>query len=328
MGVVDIDRVIASIAEKHLGLLPHEALRRAGVDRHARQRRIARGQIVKLSPRVSRVAGTAPTELQRVRAGTLDVAGGAFASCETAAWTWSFPGFALRGIEVTAHRTQFRTSTLAYVHRPVLLRPHHVTMWRGIPITSVARTLWDLAPFIHPLRWERLADTLIKTSPSVLRQLHQVEREIGGRGVAGTVLVRTFLSTRPVGIRVAPSGYQARFEEVMAEAGIKGLPREVDAGGHEWIGRFDYRCDVTGALIEIDSAIHHTSPMDVAADAARDAAAKAAGFPEVLRISTEDLFPRPHRVVQAVRQLRTRYANGAEPHQSDAENVVRGEEAG
>jgi hypothetical protein len=306
---MDIDRTITSIAERFLGLVPRSAARHAGIDWRVLMRRVARGLMEELSPRVLRVAGTEPTELQRVRAATLDVAGGAVASFLTAAWLWGFPGFALRGIEITARRKQHRTSSLAYVHRPVKLLPHHVTVWKGVPVTSVARTLWDLASVIHPKRWERLVDTVCTTSPAVLPQLHRMLRELGGRGVPGTVLVRDVLSRRPVGIRVAPSGYQARFEELMADAGITGLRREVDAGGHEWIGRFDYRDDVTGALVEVDSALHHTSPTDTAADAERDAAALAAGFTEVVRIDTDELYPHPQIAVQQIRQLRSRYRN-------------------
>lgn len=317
---MDIDRVISSIAEDHLGLVPVDELRAAGVDRHAAQRRVGRGRLERWSPRVLRVAGTEPTDLQRIRAATLDVAGGAFASFSTAAWLWAFPGFWLRGIEVTSLRSQRRTSSLAFVHRPVRLLEHHTAMWRGIPVTSVPRTIWDLAGVIHPMRTERLVDSICTRSPAVLVQLHRILRELGGRGVPGTVLMRELLQSRPVGVRVAPSGFQARFEEIMATAGITGLRREVDVGGHSWIGRVDYRDDVTGALIEIDSALHHTSPTDIAADRARDDAAKAAGFSEVVRIVAEDLHPRPWLAVEAVRDLRSRYRNGAESHQSGTEN--------
>ena len=317
---MDIDRVIASIAERHLGLVPIPDLRDAGIDRHVRQRRVKRGVLEQWSPRVLRVAGTEPSDLQRVRAGTLDVVGGAFASFETAAWIWAFPGFSLSGIEVTARRPQFRTSSLAYVHRPVRLLSHHVTEWKGIPVTTVARTIWDLARVTHPLRLERLIDNVCTTSPAVLVQLHRMLRELGGRGVPGTRVMRALLQSRPVGVRVAPSGFQARFEEIMAEAGITGLRREVDIGGHSWIGRVDYRCEITGVLFEIDSPLHHSSPTDVAADAERDARALAAGFPEVVRISTDDLYPRPWIAASIVRRTRSRYRYGTNSPRSATEN--------
>jgi hypothetical protein len=317
---MDINRVILEIAVRYHGLLPRAAARAAGIDWRAVVRRVGDGLLEELSPRVLRVAGTPRTDDQRVLAATLDVAGGAYASFETAAWLWRFPGFWLKHIEVTARRKQHRTSTLGFVHQPVRLLPHHVTVVNGIPVTSVARTIWDLASVIHPLRLARLIDTVCARSDEILPQLHRMLRELGGRGVPGTVIMRELLQSRPVGIRTVPSGYQARFEEIMADAGITGLRREVDFGGHSWIGRVDYKDDVTGALIEVDSALHHTSPTDVAADAQRDADALAAGFPEVLRIVAEELYPHPRIAVDQVRALRSRYRNRPDVVVSGSEN--------
>jgi hypothetical protein len=317
---MDIDRVIAALAVRHHGAFARAEARAEKIDPRQLATRIRRGSIEAWSARVLRVAGTEPTEYQRVAAATLDVAGGAVASFLTAAWLWRFPGFWLTGIEVTALRLQHRTSTLASVHRPVRLFDHHVTVRHGIPVTSVARTIWDLASVIHPKRLERLIDSVCAASLEILPQLHRMLRELGGRGVPGTVLMRELLQERPVGIKTAPSGNQARFEEVMANAGITGLRREVDIGGSSWIGRVDYRDDITGGIIEIDSALHHTSPTDVAADDARDAAAIAAGFPPVLRIVAEELWPRPEIAVRAVRQHRSRYRKQPDAALSRHEN--------
>ena len=318
---MDIDRIIVELAQPW-GVVERRRLRAAGVDREAELRRVRAGLLETMSPRVSRLAGAQATDLQRLRAATLDVAGGAVASFGTAGWLWRFPGFSLRGLEVTARRTQHRTSTLAFVHQPVRLLPHHTTVWKGIPVTSVARTIFDLASVIHPLRLTRLIDSVCTQSPAVLAQLHRVLRELGGKGVTGTRIMRELLQSRPVGVRVAPSGYQAKFEEIMANAGITGLRREVDVGGHSWIGRVDYRCEVTGVLFEVDSALNHTSPTDLAADAERDAAALAAGFPGVVRIVAEDLYPRPHIAVATVRSTRSRYRNAADVPHSGSENAA------
>jgi very-short-patch-repair endonuclease len=309
------------------GALSWTALRER-VDRRTVMRRIASGMLEQLSPRVLRVAGAPSTHEQRIAAATLDVAGGAVASFETAAWLWGLPGFILRTIEVTALRSQHRTSTLAFVHRPVKLLPHHITVVRGIPVTTLARTLFDLAGVLHPKRTARLVDTVCTRSEATKVQLHKLVRELAGRGKPGSTLMRELMAKRPVGIRVPSSGYEARFEEVMADAGITGLRRQVDVGGHSWIGRVDYVDDVTGGLIEIDSETHHSSPTDRAADAERDAAAIEAGFTYVLRIPTEDVYPRPHLVVAAVLAMRSRYPTAPDVVGSGTENGPEGAEAG
>ena len=141
----------------------------------------------------------------------------------------------------------------------------------------------------------------------MLPALHKMLKHLAKRGRPGIRVMRVILAARPVGTKVAASGYEARFDEVLANAGITGFRRQVDLGGHSWIGRFDYIDGVTGVIVEIDSVEHHTSPTDLAADAERDAAAIAAGVPEVVRISTEDLFPRPYLVVATVQEVRSRY---------------------
>jgi very-short-patch-repair endonuclease len=66
------------------------------------------------------------------------------------------------------------------------------------------------------------------------------------------------------------------------------------------VGRVDYYYCRLRLIVDIDSALHHTSRLDAAADARRDAALQAAGF-RVLRITEEQLRERPWEVVALVR---------------------------
>ncbi|MEA3020082.1 MAG: hypothetical protein QOI47_1606, partial [Actinomycetota bacterium] len=217
-----VDMLIASLAVRYHGAFCWDSLR-GRVDPRTVMRRVAAGLVDELSPRVLCVAGAPRTHELRIAAATLDVRGGAVASFETAAWLWGLPGFTLRTIEVTARRSQHRTSTLAFVHRPVKLLDHHVTIVRGIPVTTLARTMFDLAAVLHPKRTERLIDTVCTRSPATLPALHAMLRELAGKGKPGITLMRELLQARPVGTKVAASGYEARFEEILADAGITGF---------------------------------------------------------------------------------------------------------
>lgn len=319
MSAVDIDRVIDEIAARNRGLVPRAVARAAGVDRHALQHRIRVGRIVVVSPRLLRHLATPQSDEQRVLAGCLDVAGGAVASFDTAAWLWGLPGFALRDVEVTAKRSQHRTSGLADVHRPSRHLADHITVVRGIEVTDLPWTIFNLAGRHHPKRIARIIDSVGAKSPSALVGLHRLLPKMVGKGMTGCGVMRDLLGERPPGIRLPGSGAQRRFEQVMADAGITGLRREVDLGGHEWIGRVDYRCDRTGVVFEIDSELHHTSPTDVAADDARDAKLIAAGTPEVVRIWTETVWSNPAEAIWIVRSTRSRYASGRPGDRSGTE---------
>ena len=304
----EIDQQIAAVAA-----VQHAAFnrRQVAVDRKALQRRCAAGVIDQLSSNVFVIAAAPRTDEQRIKAATLDVPGGAAASYFTAAWLWGFPGFPLRRVEVTARRSQFRPSTLARVHHPRLLLADHVTTWRGIEVTSVPRTIYDLAGVIHLLRLTRLVVNVCKRAPSVLEQLHDLLPVLAASGRNGITNMREVLDRWPRGCVLPGSGQEVRFEDLLAEAGITGLRRQVDLGGREWIGCVDYLDERTGVIFEIDSELHHTSPVDVAADALRDTALVAAGHPEVVRIWTELLWSRPSEAISIVRRTRQRYRRTA-----------------
>lgn len=305
-----IDEIIASLAAAQHSVF-NRAQVRGRIDPRALARRTRAGVLVAESRNVLRVAAAPRTDEQRIKAATLDVHGGSVAAFVSGGWVWGFPGFPLRHVEVMAHRSQFRQSSLAHVHHPRLLLPEHITTWRGIDVTTVPRTIYDLAGVIHPARLERLVANVCKRAPSVLDQLHDLLPVLAASGRNGITNMREILERWPRGSVLPESGNEIRFEELMARAGITGLRRQVDLGGHEWIGRVDYLDELTGVVFEVDSELHHTSPVDVAADEARDAALLAAGHPAVVRIWTELLWSRPADAISIVRRTRMRYRRAA-----------------
>ena len=67
--------------------------------------------------------------------------------------------------------------------------------------------------------------------------------------------------------------------------------------GEDWVGRVDFVDPERRRVIEIDSELHHTSLLDRAADARRDAAMADAGY-QVVRIREHDVWHRPEEVVR------------------------------
>ena len=307
---MSIDETIAAAAVKH-----HGAFARAEVsdvvDARALKRRVRAGALGVLSSNVLRVTGVRPTDEQRVAAATLDVPGGAVAASFSAGWLWEIPGFALRDVVVAARREQHRSSPLAIVHHPRLWLPEHTTVRRGIEVTSLALTIYDLAGRIPRGRLLWIVDRVGNQCPSVLQQLHDMLPMLAESGRNGITAMRWVLTKNPPGVRPPGSGNERRFEDLIEAARITGLRRQVDYGGHAWIGRVDYFCDVSGVIFEIDSESHHTSPADVAADEVRDAAMIAAGATDVVRIWTELLWKDPPRVIGIVRQTRKKFRDAA-----------------
>ncbi|MEY2569468.1 MAG: hypothetical protein QOE35_3997 [Actinomycetota bacterium] len=262
------------------------------------------GEWAEETHRVIRRTGAPVTRDQQLSAAVLDGPPGSFLSHQSSAELWGLPGFSGRALEITQTRDMLvRPAPIARVHRPVLLLPHHVTELRGIPTATLPRTVFDIAPVIHEGRLDVIIDRVIAKSPGVLEGLRSLLPELAQRGRPGIAVMRRQLAKRPPGYVPVASGLERRFEKLAHEAGARQLRRQVDVGGHEWIGRVDF-VDELHLLYEVDSILHHTTPGDIARDAARDRAMEAAGFPDVVRIPEEDIWYHPERAVARVRAAR------------------------
>jgi very-short-patch-repair endonuclease len=100
------------------------------------------------------------------------------------------------------------------------------------------------------------------------------------------------------------TGLERRFETILRNAGERPMERQVDLGGHSWVGRVDYLDRSLLLVAEIDSVTFHSSRPDVLRDAERDTTLLAAGWRKVLRIPEEWIWYEPWRVVEAVREAR------------------------
>ena len=252
-----------------------------------------------------RLIGAPRTDHQRLKVLELDTGPDSVVSLTSAAWLWQLPSFRLGLLEATRLRgIDGRPQSLGVLHRPRLLLPHHITEVRGIRTTTLPRTIFDIAGRIHPDRTPIIVDRVLGKSPAVLPVLHQLLDELGQRGRPGIAVMRAILKDRPIWYRAPQSGLEIRFEGLLDAAGEPPLERQVDLGGHDWIGRVDYIEWAILTVFEIDSAAHHTSPTDVALDRKRDEQLKAAGFKRVVRIASEDVWSRPERVLRQVRNAR------------------------
>lgn len=244
----------------------------------------------------------------------LDAGRGAVASYAAAAALWRLPGMSLGPLEVSRERGKSgRRPSIGRLHEHRWLPSHHATAVRGIPVTTLPRTIYDLAGRLHPARTERLVASVIGKSPGTLRVLHRLLPELAEHGRNGIVVMRDILERNPLGCVGEESGLERRVNQILREAGEVPLVPQVDIGGHEWIGRVDFRDPIVlWVLYEVDSLIHHSSPLDRANDAARDEALRALGL-EVVRIPDEHVWYEPWRLLATVREVRARFASTSAP---------------
>lgn len=116
------------------------------------------------------------------------------------------------------------------------LPARHVCALYGVPVTNMARTVFDLAGVVHPARAERALDYALAPRLTTLGALRAVTGELGEHGRPGRDLMRRLLRDR-TGDYVAPgSGLEARFLSVVRAAGLP-VPVPARHGGEERVGR-------------------------------------------------------------------------------------------
>jgi very-short-patch-repair endonuclease len=174
----------------------------------------------------------------------------------------------------------------------------------GIPVTTVARTVFDLASCVHPSRAERALDNALTRKLVDLESMRATTIELLRPGRTGSALMRQLLAVRGAGYIPPASGMEARVLALLAAVGIE-MEWQVDRGGDVWIGRVDFYYRRLRLVIEVDSDLHHDSKLDVESDERRDAALRAAGF-EVLRIKEQLLRESSQDVVVVVREALAR----------------------
>ena len=101
------------------------------------------------------------------------------------------------------------------------------------------------------------------------------------------------------------SNLERRFASILAEAGLPSMRRQVDSGGHQWVGRVDFRDERLPLIVEVQSERIHSALTGRNDDAARLAALDAAGF-EVVEVKEADVWHDPREVVRRVRGARAR----------------------
>jgi very-short-patch-repair endonuclease len=300
MKAVDWENELRRLAAKQHGVVGRAQCRATGCS--AQQLRRDRQHWESVSRRVIRLAGAPYTDRSALMAAVLDAGENAAASHRSAAALWALPGFELGDLDVVRpHSADCHRASLACLHTTRWLPAHHVTTIDGIPVTTPARTLFDLAGKLPPARTERALDNAVAASPALLRALHRMLGELAERGRPGITVMRELLAARPAGYIAPASGLEGRLIRLLDQAGIR-TRRQVDVGGDDWIGRTDLVVTGTNVVVEVDSARFHTSLLDRERDARRDEELRAAGFVP-LRVIEHDVWHSPTEVVRSVRSV-------------------------
>jgi very-short-patch-repair endonuclease len=299
-----MDQDIMELAEKQHSVFTCQQAVALGFTRAGIRHRLSIARWEQLSANVYRVVGSSPTWEQHLLGLVLAAGPAAAASHRSAAALLGIPGFERRGlVEVTTPRPRRHRTVDQIVHRWRPFPAHHLTIVDGITTTRVARTLCDLAGVLHPGKTERAIDNCLAMGIATPGTLEATLGDLASRGRKGTAIMRQLLADRSDGYIPPASETEARFRDLVREAGLPEPIRQLDVGDAEaWIGRVDVAYPPARLLIELDSRRHHSSKLDLEVDAARDRRLTRAGW-SVVRFTWTDLVERPGWVVSELRRL-------------------------
>src|SRR5262245_7443004 len=141
---MDADRVLAAHTAEHHGVFRGSHARMAGLSKRQIASRIADHRWETLHYDVYRISGAPRLWEGQLLAATW--AGGfrAVASHRSAAELYELPGRSRAYLEITCPRWRRARHDGLFVHETKALDPVDVTVLSGIPVTTAARTLFDL----------------------------------------------------------------------------------------------------------------------------------------------------------------------------------------
>lgn len=256
------------IARRQHGVISRSQLQRLGLSQAAIEHRVARGRLHPAGRTVYAVGRPGLTRRGRWMAATLSCGPRAVLSHGSGAALWGFGAERSGGIEVSVPSPSRRRQPGVLTHRRAL-GDIEVTVHDGIPVTTPACTLVDLASRLDPSRLERAvneADRLDLIDPESLREV--IESYRGRRGVAR---VRELLDRRT--FRMTDSELERRFLPLVDAVG---LPRPVTRRQVNGF-RVDFYWPDLGLVVETDGLRYHRTPAQQARDRLRDQAHTAAG---------------------------------------------------
>ena len=287
------DRAVATLACKQHGVVARRQLQALGLGRGAVANRLATSRLHAVYRGVYAVGHTRLSGHGRWMATVLACGPGAALSHASAAALWALRASSASVIDVAVPRAAGRGLAGVRAHR-LDLAPDEVTVLDAIPVTTVARTLLDLASVLPPRALERALDQAAVLELFDLRKLRTVLAAHPGHHGAGT-LARA-LDGHEAGTTLTRSELEERF---LALCDAHGIPRprvNTPVAGLD----VDFLFAAQRLVVEVDGFHFHRTRAAFERDRARDATLAAAGL-RTLRFTQRQVIERPGLILAALR---------------------------
>ena len=300
----DVDLVATELGVLQEGAFARWQLLPRGVSDQAINRRTDAGYWLTLLPGVFALAGTRDTFERRLWAGWLAVGPDALVSHEAAAEVHHVPNVMRNKVVLVSAHGQHHRLPGVFVHQLDDVLPEHRTAVDGLPVTTPARTIVDLAAAVHPARLSPIVEATHHARIASYSEVGVCMTSIARRGKPGVRRLARVLDNLTATKGVTMSKLERLLLELIADAG---LPRPVSQ--HAFPGRLFTNGCVDAAyidaklVIEADGRAWHTRIADVKRDRERDNDAARLGW-QTLRLLHEHITADPTGTAELIRDVR------------------------
>ena len=213
------DGLIAALASKRYGVFSRAQVLERGVTDDMVRRRLAAARWERLYPGVYRLAGVPQSWRQALLALCLAWGAASFASHRAAAAHWELLGFGSGAMDLIVPRGRHRMLP-GTIHRPVRFPSADATVLAGIPVTTPARTLLDIAGQAPPESVEEAVDDALRRRLVSVSKLRWQLRESARSGRPGVVLLRSLVEARTTSSASPQSVFETRLHRAIRSAGL------------------------------------------------------------------------------------------------------------
>lgn len=286
-----VDEIIDISASRQHGVVSRQQLLAKGVAGHAIDYRVRKGRLRPIHRGVyglGLLRGSHAAEMAAVLAGGV----GALLSYRSAGSLWRLlpPRPANAPVEISTPGRAVVSRPGLSAHRIGSIQRDEATSLHGIPITTAARTIFDLAGVLSARELERALARALRNGMEEGQQLELLARYPAR---PGTPLLRSLVGEG--NLVYTRSHAEEVFLAILERGGLPKPETNVQIRGLE----VDCFFRAVRLIVEIDGFTYHSSSTAIERDHSRDQALYLAGY-DVVRFTWSQLDRQPDRVLAKV----------------------------
>jgi predicted transcriptional regulator of viral defense system len=297
-GQRDPDRTIAALAANQHGLVSRAQLLRLGLGRREVQYRVETGRLLPVRRGVYAAGHRPRSAPARWMAAVLAVGDDAVLSHRSAAALWGLTRQDPVRVDITVPRALRRTAGIA-LHRTAVARDE-VRRRDGVPLTSIPRTLLDLAAVLDRHRLRRVVEQAETLRLADHASLDDLLRRHPRR--AGAPALRAILAEGLTGAGVSRSELEERFQAFLDARALPRPRQNAPVRTPTRTFEADFVWTKERVIAELDGHAFHSHREAFERDRLRDRSLQAAGW-RVVRVTWRQLGRDPKALAADLKRL-------------------------